>query len=137
MKQEKQGHFTPPMVVSEEDFVFAPTAYDESRERSHTPPTFTYASYPPPEELVFAHSYSSPPQPAPMTAIEPYPAFYVNPVTLPPMNHFNDAVTKREYAPPDDGMGFMSYGYIHGVEMTPPTSYDNSDPHVSHLRQRR
>lgn len=132
-KPNKQEQYTPPMVQDDE-LLFPPPVYDDARARSHTPPVFPYASYQPSEELIFAPSYSASPHAVPMTT-EAYPAYFLAPVpvTLPPMNHFNDAVTKREYPGHDDGMGYMHYGYVPGVEMTPPGSYDASDPHTPPL----
>jgi hypothetical protein len=133
----KQDQYSPPMVQDDE-LLFPPAVYDDARARSHTPPVFPYAAYQPSEELIFAPPYSSSPHAVPMTT-EAYPTYFLAPVpvTLPPMNHFNDAVTKREYPAHDDGMGYMHYGYVPGVEMTPPGSYDASGPHVSHGRHMR
>ncbi|KAM0331731.1 hypothetical protein ACHAQA_003410 [Verticillium albo-atrum] len=129
-RQQNQGQFTPPMNQDDE-FLFPP--YDDGRERSHTPPLFPYSSYPPPDELILAPSYSvGQSYHPPITTAEVYSSYMSAPVpvTLPPMNHFNDAV-KREHYPSDDGYSYMNYGYIPGIEMTPAHPYDHTDPHVS------
>lgn len=132
-----QGQFTPPMQQDDEFLV--PPAYDDGRQRSHTPPLFPYAPYPPPQdELMMVHGY--PPAhayPGPMAAPETYPSYLAAPapVTLPPMNHFNDAL-KREAYPSDDSLAYMSYGYIPGVEMTASHPYEHSEPHVSQPHDR-
>ncbi|KAG7140306.1 hypothetical protein HYQ45_003008 [Verticillium longisporum] len=131
-RQLSQGQFTPPMN-HEDELLFPP--FDDVRERSHTPPLFPYSSYPPPDELIMAPSYSvGQSYPPPVTTAEMYSSYISAsvPVTLPPMNHFNDAV-KRESYPSDDGYSYINYGYIPGIEMTPAHSYDQPDPHTPPL----
>ncbi|OLN96022.1 hypothetical protein CCHL11_07056 [Colletotrichum chlorophyti] len=132
IKTMNQGQFTPPMHTDDEVF-FAHHHYDDGRERSNTPPLFTYSTYPPPEEMILAPSYTT--QPYSMTTAEAYPGYLAAsvPVTLPPMNHFNDAI-KRESYPSDDGLSpYMNYGYMPGIDMSAPGSYDPSNPHTPPL----
>ncbi|KAG7135794.1 Protein kinase kin1 like protein [Verticillium longisporum] len=132
-RQLSQGQFTPPMN-HEDELLFPP--FDDVRERSHTPPLFPYSSYPPPDELIMAPSYSvGQSYPPPVTTAEMYSSYISAsvPVTLPPMNHFNDAV-KRESYPSDDGYSYINYGYIPGIEMTPAHSYDQADPHMGRFQ---
>lgn len=127
-----QGHFSPPMSHDEE--LLFPSIYEGGRLRSHSPPYVPYSSYPPPDELAIGPSYPSPqPYPSPMTTAEAYPAFLTAPapVTLPPMDHFNDAVKREQYLG-DDGMGYMHYNYI---GMSPANSFENPEAHVSFTRQ--
>ncbi|KAF9875995.1 hypothetical protein CkaCkLH20_06441 [Colletotrichum karsti] len=126
-----QGQFTPPMH-SEDDILFAQAAYDDGRERSNTPPLFAYTTYPPPEEMLLAPAYTT--QPYPMTTADTYPAYMAAvPVTLPPMNHFNDAIKRESYSS-DDGLSpYMNYGYMPGIDMNAPASYDPSNPHTPPL----
>ncbi|CRK13855.1 hypothetical protein BN1723_002073 [Verticillium longisporum] len=131
-RQHNLKQFTPPMN-HEDELLFPP--FDDVRERSHTPPLFPYSSYPPPDELIMAPSYSvGQSYPPPVTTAEMYSSYISAsvPVTLPPMNHFNDAV-KRESYPSDDGYSYINYGYIPGIEMTPAHSYDQADPHTPPL----
>ncbi|KAF6822094.1 hypothetical protein CPLU01_12212 [Colletotrichum plurivorum] len=130
-KAMNQGQFTPPMH-NDDELLFA-QPYDDGRERSNTPPLFAYSTYPPPEEMLLAPSYTT--QPYPMTTADGYPGYLAAavPVTLPPMNHFNDAI-KRESYPSDDGLSpYMNYGYIPGIDMNAPGSYDPSNPHTPPL----
>lgn len=125
---------------STDELMFAP-AYDD-RERSHTPPMFSYSTYPAPDELLMnpyaqAQPYST------MTTADGYPSYMAAastvPATLPSMTHFSDAV-KRESYPSDDGLSpYMSYGFVPGVDVNGvgvgvPSPYDQSNPHVSYTR---
>lgn len=134
-KPISHGQFTPPMDSTDE-LMFAP-AYDD-RERSHTPPMFSYSTYPAPDELLmnpYAHA-----QPYPtMTTADGYPSYMAAatvPATLPSMTHFSDAV-KRESYPSDDGLSpYMSYGFVPGVDVSTvgvPSPYDQSNPHTPPL----
>ncbi|KAK1590537.1 uncharacterized protein LY79DRAFT_212655 [Colletotrichum navitas] len=125
-KTMNQGQFTPPM---QDDEVFFAQHYEDGRERSNTPPFLAYSAYPPPEEMIMAPTYTT--LPYPMTTAEAYPGYLAPavPVTLPPMNHFNDAI-KRESYPSDDGFPpYMNYGYMPGIDMHAPGSYDTANPH--------
>lgn len=116
-----------------EDELLFPQAYDDGRERSNTPPLFPYTTYPPPEEILLAPSYTT--QPYPMATAETYPGYMAAvPVTLPPMNHFNDAIKRESYSSEDGLSPYMNYGYIPGIDMNAPASYDPSNPHVSYMR---
>jgi hypothetical protein len=124
----------------DDEYLFPPS-YDE-RERSHTPPMFTYSTYPPPPEDMMMAPYAAVQGYRPMPG-DPYPEYLAPsaapPVTLPPVTHFSDAI-KREPGfpggPADDGLAYMSYsGYHHlpGIDMgagDPSPSYDHM-PHVS------
>lgn len=107
-------------------------SYDD-RERSQTPPVFPYSTYPPPDELLLAPYGTTAAYPT-LTTAESYPTYMaMNPVTLPPMTHFSDAIKREAY--PDDGMNtYMSYGFVPGLDLNAPSPYDQSNPHVSYTR---
>lgn len=120
-------------METSDEFLFSQT-YDE-RERSHTPPMFGYSTYPAPDELLLAPYGSAQPYPT-MTAADTYPNYLTAstvPVTLPPMNHFSDAM-KRDSYPGDDYNAYMSYGFVPGMDYNAPSPYDPSGPHVSSTR---
>jgi hypothetical protein len=126
------GQFTPPMESTDE--LGFSSAFSD-RERSHTPPMFTYANYPAPDELL-VNPYGHQAYPAVstgMTTADAYPSYLAAstvPLTLPSMSHFSDAV-KRESYPSDESMNpYMNFGFV-GV----PSPYDQSNPHVSAPRQ--
>ena len=127
-----QSQFTPPMHTDDE--MLFQSGYD-SRERSHTPPMFNYSSYPPPDEMLLPPYGSQQPYPT-ITSADAYPSYMATTVavTLPPMNHFSDAV-KRESYPHEGGLSpYMNYGFMPpGIDVNAPT-YDHSNPHVSYLR---
>lgn len=145
------SQFTPPMS-HEDDLLFNSAyghhhgaAHQDERERSHTPPFFSYSTYPPPDEMMAPYGGSQPTpayrgHPAVVTtAAEAYPDYLTAsavPVTLPSMSHFNDAI-KREGSggfPGDDGLNpYMNYGFLPGIDMN-ANPYDHSNPHVSSLR---
>ena len=135
-KHMVQSQFTPPMH-NDDEYLF-PHAYDE-RERSNTPPMFTYSAYPPPPEDMLMAPYTAAPSYRTMAA-EAYQPDYLTgavPVTLPPMTHFSDAI-KREFPGHDDSLApYMHYqGYVPGLELSTgaPSPYDHSNPHVSSIR---
>ncbi len=121
----------------EDDLLFAP-AYDD-RERSHTPPMFTYPTYPAPEEVMLA-PYGSAPAPYHQRPMAPEPTYQdwtstAVPVSLPPMNHFSDAIKREAFANDETLSPYMNYGFL-PVEVNPPTPYDHhSNPNVSSLRR--
>jgi hypothetical protein len=119
----------------EDDLMFQP--HYDGRERSHTPPPlFSYSTYPPPDEMMLAPYGSTQPYPT-MTTADAYPTYLAAtvPVTLPPMNHFSDAI-KRETYPSEESLSpYMNYGFIQGIDVNAPHAYDNSNPHVSYTRQ--
>ncbi|KAK4237691.1 hypothetical protein C8A03DRAFT_15801 [Achaetomium macrosporum] len=128
VKPAVQGQYTPPMH-HDDDYLFPPSSYDE-RERSHTPPMFSYSTYPPPPEDMMMSQYGAVQgyRPVPAESYPEYlsPAPVPVPVTLPSLTHFNDAI-KREPGYPggpgaEEGLSYMSYnGYHHipGVDMGP------------------
>ena len=133
----QQGQFTPPMDSTDE-IVFTAPIYGE-RERSHTPPVFSYTPYPAPDELLLDPYGSAPAYPSMSGPAEPYPndltAPASMPATLPSMTHFADAM-KRDSYPSDDGMSsYLGYGFVPGVEMNMPSPYDASNAHVSLARR--
>jgi hypothetical protein len=131
-KAVQPPQFTPPMQTDDE-FLMPPT-YDD-RERSHTPPFMPYSSYPPPDEMLMAPYGSAQPYQA-MTTAEAYPTYMATtvPCTLPSMTHFSDAI-KRETYPGEESMpSYMNYGFVPGMEVHAPNPYDQSNPHVSHVR---
>ncbi|KAL1838963.1 hypothetical protein VTJ49DRAFT_2035 [Mycothermus thermophilus] len=136
------GQYTPPM--HQDDYFFPPSGYDTAtgRERSHTPPMFTYSTYPappapedmaiPPYDTVPGYTHQ------PYHRESSYPEYLSPPpvpVTLPSMTHFTDAI-KREPGYPEDTlpsyMSYQSYS-IPGVDISSaahPSPYDHM-PHVS------
>jgi hypothetical protein len=117
----------------EDDLLFA-ASYDE-RERSHTPPYIAYA-YPAPDDYgMQAYTAAQPYQG--MTTTDGYPSTYLSttvPSTLPSMTHFSDAIKREPY--PDESLSpYISYGYVPGIDISGANPYDNSNPHVSHVRQ--
>lgn len=147
------GQYTPPM--QQDDYLFPPYDPSLNRERSHTPPMFTYSTYPPPPapEDPLVHPYDAVPAYAHHAyshrpADSAYPEYLSPPpvpVTLPPMTHFNDAI-KREPGYPEDSIpSYMTYSSysIPGVDISGaaahPSPYDHM-PHVSccaHPEQRK
>jgi len=127
------GQFTPPME-SHDEFVFS-APYDD-RERSHTPPIFTYPSYPAPDDMMVPPYGSGAAYPA-MTTADAYPTYLAAttvPVTLPSMEHFSDAV-KREPYPSEEPMNpYMNYNFVPAVNVPVSSPYDQSNPHVSYAR---
>ncbi|GJN73610.1 transcription factor bzip protein [Purpureocillium lilacinum] len=131
----QQGQFTPPMDSTDE-IVFTAPIYGE-RERSHTPPVFSYTPYPAPDELLLDPYGSAPAYPSMSGPAEPYPNYLTAPAsmpaTLPSMTHFADAM-KRDSYPSDDGMSsYLGYGFVPGVEMNMPSPYDASNAHTPPL----
>ncbi|EXF79736.1 hypothetical protein CFIO01_10908 [Colletotrichum fioriniae PJ7] len=130
-KTMNQGQFTPPMNNDDEVF-FAQQHYEDDRGRSITPPFLAYSTYPPAEEMIMAPAYTT--QPYTMSAAE-YPTYLAAtvPVTLPPMNHFQDAI-KRESYHSDDGLSpYMNYAYMPSMDMNAQSSYDPTNPHTPPL----
>jgi hypothetical protein len=137
MKQQVQGHFSPPMHHDNhpDQYLFPTTAYPTERDRSHSPYLpYADSEYPAPPAMPLP-SYEA------YRLSETYSTEYLTqqqvPVTLPSMTHFSDAI-KREstgYAA-EDNLPYMSYNtYLPGVDMsaTHPSPYDHM-PHVSSSR---
>ncbi|KAG5978109.1 hypothetical protein E4U55_006401 [Claviceps digitariae] len=105
------GQFTPPMDNSE-DMVFA-SVFD-SRERSLTPPMFSYPPYPATDELLLDPYASAQPYPSMSHAADPYPNYLTStalPATLPAMNHFADPIKSC-----DETLNpYMDYTFMSGV----------------------
>lgn len=128
-----QGQFTPPME-SHEELAFAPPAYHhhDERERSNTPPVFSYTTYPAPDELLInpygsAHAYPT------MTTAEAYPNYLTAtamPPSLPPLSHYSEPI-KRELYPDNVISPYIGYGFMPTHDMGMPTPYDPSNPLVS------
>ncbi|KAI1487606.1 hypothetical protein F5X96DRAFT_649126 [Biscogniauxia mediterranea] len=123
--------YTPPMHP--EDEMIFPSHYDD-RERSHTPPFIPYSAYPPPDEMIMP-PYSQAQSYHPMTAAEGYPNYMATtvPCTLPSMTHFSDAIKRETYPPEDSISPYVSYGFIQGMDVNAPNSYDHSNPHTPPL----
>ena len=128
-------------IRPEEEYLFQPTSYDQ-RDRSHSPPMFTYSTYPPPpEDMMMSAPYGAIPAYRHIQPAEPYPDYLSPPpvpVTLPSMTHYTEAV-KRDPSYPasttaEESYPYMSYtSYIPGVDMGPaghPSPYEQM-PHVS------
>ncbi|KJZ74615.1 hypothetical protein HIM_05965 [Hirsutella minnesotensis 3608] len=134
-KAISQGQFTPPMDHAD-DLVFGAPVYDD-RERSHTPPSFSYPAYPAPDELLFDPYGPAQPYPTMSATADPYPNYMTAtstmPASLPSMTHFSDAM-KRESFPGEDAMSpYLSYGFVSSVDMNMPSPYDPSNPHTPPL----
>ncbi|KAK4127293.1 hypothetical protein N657DRAFT_653555 [Parathielavia appendiculata] len=144
VKPAMQSQYTPPMHHDDE-YLFPP-CYDE-RQRSHSPPMFTYSTYPPPpEEQMMIPPFGAVQSYRPMPA-ESYPEYLSPtpvpiPVALPSMTHFSDAI-KRETAypgaPVDEGLPpFMNYNNysLPGMDMSAghASPYDQL-PHTPPLSQ--
>lgn len=138
-----QGQFTPPMDSADE-LVFTTPVYDD-RERSHTPPVFSYTAYPAPDKLLLDQYGSAPPYPtmsaATAAAADPYFSYLSAassmPATLPSMTHFNsgDAMKRESFPASDDGINlYLNYSFVPGVDVNLPSPYDPSNPHVSPAR---
>ncbi|KAI1079963.1 hypothetical protein F5B20DRAFT_541762 [Whalleya microplaca] len=130
-KTVQPPQFTPPMT-HEDELVFS-SSYE--RERSRSPPFMTYPSsaYPPPDEMLM-HPYNSAQPYQPITTAETYSNYMATtvPCTLPPMTHFSDAI-KREPYPEESMSPYMNYGYMPGMGVSAPNSYDHSNPHTPPL----
>jgi hypothetical protein len=119
--------FTPPMENTD-DMLFPTSSYE--RERSFTPPLFSYSTYPPPEEQQLLAPYGSAQPYQVMSSAEAYPS-YLSTTTmassLPSLTHFSDAI-KRETYPVDASLTpYVGYGFM-------PSPFDQSNPHVSDAR---
>lgn len=100
----------------------------DDRERSHTPPVFTYASYPAPDELLL-DPYGSTQHYPTMSAADTYPNYLASSMAhgLPSLTHYSEV--KREMYPAEDNMSsYMSYGFVGAMDIGVPNSYD---AHVS------
>lgn len=130
-----QGQFTPPMEAHEE-LAFGSHHTYNSRERSNTPPVFSYGSYPAPDELLM-NPYGPPHAYPTMTTTDSYPNYLTGttmPTPLPSLGHYCEPV-KREMYPGHDGMGsYLGYGFVPAVDMNMATQYDASNPLVSPAR---
>lgn len=118
--------------MNSEDELLFQSPYDD-RERSHTPPYVTYSSYPPPDEMLLPPYGSAQPYQPPMTTAEGYSNYMATtvPCTLPSMTHFSDAIKREPYHGEEAMSPYMNYGYVQGMH---PHSYDQQNPHVSHVR---
>jgi hypothetical protein len=126
-KPMTQMQFTPPME-SNDELLFS-HGYDD-RERSHTPPMFSYSTYPPPDELLLAPYGAAQPYQTMVTA-DSYPSYMAATTvasTLPPMTHFSDAVKREPYGSESVMNPYMNYGFYPGVEVNAPSPYDQSNP---------
>ncbi|EGO54433.1 hypothetical protein NEUTE1DRAFT_124684 [Neurospora tetrasperma FGSC 2508] len=129
-----KNQFTPPMHP-EDDYTFGASYDERDRSLSHSPPMFTYPSYPPPpEEMLYApvHSYRA------VTTEAAYHDYYTTapvPVTLPSMAPFSDAIKREPGYPGADDTVYMNYGYLPSVDMNTgaPSPYDNM-PHTPPLQ---
>ncbi|KAF5705932.1 hypothetical protein FGLOB1_7705 [Fusarium globosum] len=118
-----QGQVTP---HSEPVNELPPTLDD--RACSDSPPRFTYATYPAPDEILFAPYESTQSYPA-ITAADAYPNYMTAstvPMTLPSMTHFSDTI-KRETHPSDDGLTpCMTYSYMPPMKFNSGSHYEQS-----------
>ncbi|KAK5987760.1 hypothetical protein PT974_11893 [Cladobotryum mycophilum] len=127
-----QGQFTPPME-SHEELAFAPSHYDD-RERSNTPPVFSYTTYPAPDELLMNPYGNAHPYPA-MTTAETYPNYLTATTmatSLPSLGHYSDPIKRDMYQ--DNMSPYIGYGFIPAPDMSIPSPYDTTPltPPLSH-----
>ncbi|KAK2613052.1 hypothetical protein QQS21_000981 [Conoideocrella luteorostrata] len=123
-----RGQFTPPMENNDE-MVFA--SVFGGRERSHTPPMFSYPTYPSPDDMLMDPYASAQPYP-PMSSADPYPNYLTTtamPTTLPAMATFNDTIK-----PCEENMNpYLNYSFVPGVGMNMHTHYESSNAHTPPL----
>lgn len=135
LKSAPHMQFTPPMENSDE-MIFPSPAYSD-RERSYTPPLFSYSTYPPPEDQGILAPYgSSQPYPV-MSSSEAYPSYLSSTTmasSLPPLTHFSDAIKRESYSLDAPLAPYVGYGYGAGLDVSAPSSYEQSNPHVSDAR---
>ncbi|KAI2617803.1 hypothetical protein GGR54DRAFT_197722 [Hypoxylon sp. NC1633] len=129
-KSAPQPQFTPPM--NHEDEVIFGHPYDE-RGRTGSPAYNSY-SYPSPDDAILPPYGSAQPYPT-MTNGESYSNYITTPVpcTLPPMTHFHDAIKREPYPAEESVSSYMNYGFVHGIDVNAPHSYDHSNPHTPPL----
>lgn len=122
------GQFSPPLESSEE-IVFAPVF--DSRERSLTPPMFSFSTYSGPDELLMDPYASAQPYPCSMSSAESYPDYLASTTmaaaTLPTMTSFNDPIKSCE----GTLNPYMNYNFVSGVNMNMAGHFDSSNAHVS------
>lgn len=111
-------------MENSEEMVFA--SVFETRERSNTPPMFSYPAYPAPDELLLDPYASAQPYPT-MGAADAYPNYLAATTmaaSLPAMPSYSDPMKAC-----DDGM-YLNYGFVAGAEMTMPNHYDTATAQV-------
>lgn len=123
------GQCTPPMDTGDE---MGFTSVFDSRERSHTPPMFSYTTYPGPDELLMDPYASVQPYPS-MANADPYSNYLLS-SALPAIDHFNDSIKCEDTLNP-----YLEYNYTpsggSGVDANTAGYYDSSNAHVSVARQ--
>ncbi|QPH11165.1 hypothetical protein C2857_002798 [Epichloe festucae Fl1] len=125
------GQFSPPLE-SNEEIVFAPVF--DSRERSLTPPMFSFQTYPGPDELLMDPYASAQPYPCSMSSAESYPDYLASTTmaatTLPTtMTSFNDPIKSCE----GTLNPYMNYNFVSGVDMNMAGHFDSSNAHTPPL----
>jgi hypothetical protein len=117
---------------STEEMVFA-GGYAK-RERSHTPPMFSYPSYPAPDELLLDSYASAQPYPS-ISAADPYPNYMTAavPSTLPSMANFADPMKPCE----ENLNPYLNYNFVPAVDINITGHYESSSAsaHVSFATQ--
>ncbi|KAG5916910.1 hypothetical protein E4U61_003194 [Claviceps capensis] len=130
MSISHHGQCTPPMDTGEE---MGFTSVFDSREGSHTPPIFSYTTYPAPDELLMDPYASVQPYPSIANA-DPYSNYLLS-SALPAIDHFNDSIKQCE----DTMNPYLDYNYSSSgggsVDANMAGYYDSSNAHVSLARQ--
>lgn len=118
-----------------------PTHYDDdalysqnyARERSQTPPSFTYHTYPPQGDSILYPPYQQSTHPMiAHTQAESY-SDYLTPVTLPGMMMYGSLIKQEPLHMEDNTMNpfNMSYASMAGLDVQVSRQFDDSHPHVS------
>lgn len=120
-----------------------PTHYDDdalysqnyARERSQTPPSFTYHTYPPQGDSILYPPYQQSTHPMiAHTQAESY-SDYLTPVTLPGMMMYGSLIKQEPLHMEDNTMNpfNMSYASMAGLDVQVSRQFDDSHPHTPPL----
>ncbi|KAG6030899.1 hypothetical protein E4U19_000210 [Claviceps sp. Clav32 group G5] len=127
MSVSHHGQCTPPMDTGEE---MGFTSVFDNRERSHTPPMFSYTTYPGPDELLMDPYASVQPYPSIANA-DPYSNYLLS-SALPAIDHFNDSIKCEDTLNP-----YLDYNYApgggSGVDANIAGYFDSSNAHTPSL----
>jgi len=126
------NQYTPPM--HHEDEILFSNSFD--KEGSHSPPLFTYNTYPAPEDNIYPpYPQSQPYGRNVINTNESYPDYLDQaPMTLPSMVQFNESIKRETMADHDAMNAFsMSYAAMAGIDIQGANGYDNSNPHTPPL----
>lgn len=120
-------------MENNDDVVFHSPVY-HNRDRSRTPPMFSYPSYPGPDEILMDPYASTQPYPPAISSADPYPNYMTSaamPVTLPAMSTFGDHVKSNE----DSMNPYLNYSFVPSAEVNMSSHFESSNAHVSRARQ--